>query len=67
MKIKTTKIYCDICGRQIKYLVTQVGFLYMAPKGKKTKIDICGDCVSAIRTMVKNKSVSVVSVKGGRK
>lgn len=59
-KIKTTKVYCDICGKQIEYLVTQVhlykGFSYMFPKGKKTKIDVCGECVSVIRRMVKDKS-----------
>lgn len=57
-KIKTTKVYCDICGKRIEYWVTQVhlckGFLYMAPKGKKTKIDICDECVSVIRKIVKD-------------
>lgn len=55
-KIKTTKVYCDICEKQIEYLVTQVhlykGFSYMFPKEKKAKVDICGACVSVIRKMV---------------
>ena len=69
-KIKTTKVYCDVCGRRIESLVTQVrlyrGFLYMSPKGTKTKVDVCGECVSVIRKMVKANCQRPVNEKEGK-
>ena len=67
-KIKKTIVYCDVCERRIEEsLVTQVrlyrGFLYMYPKGTKTKVDVCGECVSVIRKIVKTNCQPSVNEK----
>lgn len=52
--IKTKKIICDFCHKEIKPYLWWYSFRYITSE-KKTKMHLCHDCFNELRRTVREK------------